>query len=82
MSNISTPLRTPLRVNANQNNLSTPLFVPPSPMLQELGYGTGKHRCYLECVFFLNFGENIETLQFYSKIWCISYIYLFIFVKL
>lgn len=22
--------------------LSTPLFVPPTPMLKELGYGTGK----------------------------------------
>lgn len=26
---------------ANENVLSTPLFVPPTPLLKELGYGTG-----------------------------------------
>lgn len=41
---MATPLRTPRRKNSNiANNLSTPLFVCPSPQLQELGYGTGKN---------------------------------------
>lgn len=40
---LQTPLKTPMRKNSVQgNNLSTPLLVPPSPMLQELGYGTGE----------------------------------------
>lgn len=39
-----TPTKTP-NVSANsgvESVLSTPLFVPPTPMLKELGYGTGK----------------------------------------
>lgn len=39
---LATPLRTPRRKNSPlANNLSTPLLVPPSPQLQQLGYGTG-----------------------------------------
>jgi len=39
------PTRTPLRKNLAIANphLSTPLLVPPSPQLQQLGYGTGVH---------------------------------------
>lgn len=39
---LSGSFKTPQRAKApNNSNLSTPLFVPPSPMLQEMGYGTG-----------------------------------------
>lgn len=39
-----TPNNTPNRSDYGKfdNILSTPLFVPPTPMLKELGYGTGK----------------------------------------
>lgn len=39
-----TPNNTPNRseYRKTDNVLSTPLFVPPTPMLKELGYGTGK----------------------------------------
>lgn len=42
-ASIETPIKTPqLSKNlATENLLSTPLFVPPTPMLKELGYGTG-----------------------------------------
>lgn len=36
-----TPMQTPRRKQSLANNLSTPLFVPPSPQLKQLGYGTG-----------------------------------------
>lgn len=41
---IETPLQTPKRPASNVAalSLSTPLFVPPSPVLKQLGYGTGK----------------------------------------
>lgn len=40
---IKTPNNTPTRreYGKTENILSTPLFVPPTPMLKELGYGTG-----------------------------------------
>lgn len=39
-----TPIKTPNTSGhlKSDNVLSTPLFVPPTPMLKELGYGTGK----------------------------------------
>lgn len=41
---METPIKTPnSSVHYQSDNvLSTPLFVPPTPMLKELGYGTGK----------------------------------------
>lgn len=38
------PFQTPQRVKSSNNSavLSTPLLVPPSPMLQQMGFGTGK----------------------------------------
>lgn len=36
----ATPIKT--KQIGSENALSTPLFVPPTPMLKELGYGTGK----------------------------------------
>lgn len=41
---METPTKTP-NVSGNfggDSVLSTPLFVPPTPMLKELGYGTGE----------------------------------------
>lgn len=41
-----TPIKTPQsskHLAASENTLSTPLFVPPTPMLKELGYGTGTY---------------------------------------
>ena len=42
-----TPIKTPQSskhtLTATENMLSTPLFVPPTPMLKELGYGTGTY---------------------------------------
>lgn len=41
-----TPIKTPQSTKhlaASENMLSTPLFVPPTPMLKELGYGTGMY---------------------------------------
>lgn len=42
-ASIETPIKTPQSSKhlATENLLSTPLFVPPTPMLKELGYGTG-----------------------------------------
>ncbi|XP_055326134.1 lymphokine-activated killer T-cell-originated protein kinase [Sitodiplosis mosellana] len=42
---METPIKTPQssRNLSTENMLSTPLFVPPTPMLKELGYGTGVH---------------------------------------
>lgn len=39
-----TPFQTPQRIKSANNSatLSTPLLVPPSPMLQQMGFGTGK----------------------------------------
>lgn len=43
-SNIKTDFKTPQRaLRTNNSNLSTPILVPPSPMLQQMGYGTGKY---------------------------------------
>lgn len=42
---MKTPTRTPQRSAGHLPNemvLSTPLFVPATPLLKELGYGTGK----------------------------------------
>lgn len=43
---VETKFKTPKRVlshsNINSNHVSTPLLVPPSPMLQQMGFGTGK----------------------------------------
>lgn len=41
---METPIKTPNTSGhlKSDNVLSTPLFVPPTPMLKELGYGTGK----------------------------------------
>lgn len=36
-----TPVQTPRRNPNLENVLSTPLLVPPSPQLKQLGYGTG-----------------------------------------
>lgn len=38
---METPVKTPQQSAGTENVLSTPLFVPPTPMLKELGYGTG-----------------------------------------
>lgn len=38
---METPVKTPQKRAGTENVLSTPLFVPPTPMLKELGYGTG-----------------------------------------
>lgn len=41
---METPIKTPQnRKLSNENVLSTPLFVPPTPMLKQLGYGTGNY---------------------------------------
>lgn len=37
---VETPIKTPKQ--PNDCVMSTPLFVPPTPLLKELGYGTGK----------------------------------------
>lgn len=37
---VETPIKTPKLLN--DFVMSTPLFVPPTPLLKELGYGTGK----------------------------------------
>lgn len=39
---IGTPDQTPKKPTNFEAALSTPLFVPPTPLLKELGYGTGK----------------------------------------
>lgn len=41
---METPIKTPNKSGhfPAENVLSTPLFVPPTPLLKELGYGTGK----------------------------------------
>lgn len=39
---MQTPIKTPKRPASNAAVLSTPLFVPPSPVLKQLGYGTGR----------------------------------------
>lgn len=43
-TSMETPNKTPNSSGhlRSDNVLSTPLFVPPTPMLKELGYGTGK----------------------------------------
>lgn len=43
-TSIETPIKTPQSSKqlTSENMLSTPLFVPPTPMLKELGYGTGE----------------------------------------
>lgn len=43
---METPIKTPNTSghSKSDNVLSTPLFVPPTPMLKELGYGTGKSK--------------------------------------
>lgn len=43
-TSMETPNKTPNKSGhlRTDNVLSTPLFVPPTPMLKELGYGTGK----------------------------------------
>lgn len=40
---METPIKTPNTTDhlKSDNVLSTPLFVPPTPKLKELGYGTG-----------------------------------------
>lgn len=40
MDKFNTPKRCAKNVS-NENALSTPLFVPPTPLLKNLGYGTG-----------------------------------------
>lgn len=51
---IGTPVQTPKKPTSFEATLSTPLLVPPTPLLKELGYGTGKihyprsQRIYLE----------------------------------
>lgn len=52
---METPVKTPNSSGHyhGDNVLSTPLFVPPTPMLKELGYGTGKFsniRFYLQFI--------------------------------
>lgn len=39
---IGTPVQTPQKTTSLDAALSTPLLVPPTPLLKELGYGTGK----------------------------------------
>lgn len=39
---IETPIKTPKQNVNNECLMSTPLFVPPTPSLKQLGYGTGK----------------------------------------
>lgn len=44
ISIMSTEVKTPIKTSKtiNENVMSTPLFVPPTPLLSQLGYGTGK----------------------------------------
>lgn len=44
-ASMETPIKTTQSTGHTENMLSTPLFVPPTPMLKELGYGTGKFMC-------------------------------------
>lgn len=51
---VETPIKTPKQ--SNDCNMSTPLFVPPTPLLKELGYGTGKF-IYTELLFEKHFSQ-------------------------
>lgn len=42
-TSMGTPIQTPQKSSiSHEAALSTPIFVPPTPLLKELGYGTGK----------------------------------------
>lgn len=54
---VETPIKTPKQ--PNDCVMSTPLFVPPTPLLKELGYGTGKF-ISIELLFGQYYGQCTE----------------------